>query len=63
MGLADEGEGKAKDDSFMIYLTRLMVNPFIGNWQRANMVDGLVRSEECKFNTRHMHVKVLQILR
>lgn len=63
MGLADEGEGKAKDNSFMIYVTTLMVNPFFGNWQRAEMMDGVVRSEEYKFNIRHIHVKGLQILR
>ena len=57
MGLADEGEGKAKDNSFMIYVTTLMVNPFFGNWQRAEMMDGVVRSEEYKFNIRHIHVK------
>ena len=63
MGLADEGEGKAKDNSFKIYVTRLTVNPFIRNWQRAEVMDGIVRSEEYKFNIIHIHVKGLQILR
>ena len=56
MGLADEGEGKTKDNSFKIYVTRLKVNPFISYWQRAEMMDGVVRSEEYKFNIIHIHV-------
>lgn len=27
----------------MIYVTTLMVNPFFGNWQRAEMMDGVVK--------------------
>ena len=63
MRLAEEEEGRAKDDSFIIYLTRSMVKPLVGKWQRAEMVDGVVRSGDHEFNIRHIYVKGLEILK
>lgn len=58
MRLAEELEGRDKDGSFIIYLTRSMVRPLVGKWQSSEMVDGVVRSGDHEFNIRHIYIYI-----